>query len=149
MHPPPCPPTSLSGLLQASLPERKLRRVMFVGLMTTPTSAALGAAVSLSISFLQLLRLPRGFTGKEPTCQCRRCGFNHRSGRSLEKEMATHSSILAWRIPRSEEPGGVQSRRVRHDSMRAHRISFLHSLFYVMLSRRYRRLVASVPYWRA
>ena len=27
----------------------------------------------------------------------------------LEKEMATHSSILAWRIPRAEEPGGVQS----------------------------------------
>ena len=27
----------------------------------------------------------------------------------LEKEMATHSSILAWRIPWSEEPGGLQS----------------------------------------
>ena len=36
----------------------------------------------------------------------------------LEKEMATHSSILAWRIPRTEEPGGLQSmrlQRVRHD----------------------------------
>ena len=27
----------------------------------------------------------------------------------LEEEMATHSSILAWRIPRTEEPGGLQS----------------------------------------
>ena len=27
----------------------------------------------------------------------------------LEKEMATHSSILAWRIPRTKEPGGLQS----------------------------------------
>ena len=27
----------------------------------------------------------------------------------LEKEMATHSSILAWRIPRTEEPSGLQS----------------------------------------
>ena len=27
----------------------------------------------------------------------------------LEKEMAIHSSILAWRIPRTEEPGGLQS----------------------------------------
>ena len=27
----------------------------------------------------------------------------------LEKEMATHSRILAWRIPRTEEPGGLQS----------------------------------------
>ena len=27
----------------------------------------------------------------------------------LEKEMATHSGILAWRIPRTEDPGGLQS----------------------------------------
>ena len=36
----------------------------------------------------------------------------------LEKEMATHSSILAWRIPWMEELGGLQSmgsQRVRHD----------------------------------
>ena len=31
------------------------------------------------------------------------------SGRSLEEEMATHSSILAWEIPWTEEPGGLQS----------------------------------------
>ena len=40
------------------------------------------------------------------------------SGRSLEKEMATHSSILVWRIPWKEEPGELQSmksQRVRHD----------------------------------
>ena len=36
----------------------------------------------------------------------------------LEQERATHSSILAWRIPWTEEPGGLQSmglQRVRHD----------------------------------
>ena len=36
----------------------------------------------------------------------------------LEKEMATHYSILAWRIPGTEEPGELQSmglQRVRHD----------------------------------
>jgi len=36
----------------------------------------------------------------------------------LEKEMITHSSILAWRIPWTEEPGGLQStglQRVGHD----------------------------------
>ena len=36
----------------------------------------------------------------------------------LEEEMATHSSILAWRISWTEEPGGLQSmglQRVRHD----------------------------------
>ena len=31
------------------------------------------------------------------------------SGRSLEEEMATHSSILVWEIPWTEEPGGLQS----------------------------------------
>ena len=37
---------------------------------------------------------------------------------ALEKEMATHSHILAWKISRTEEPGGLQSmglQRVRHD----------------------------------
>ena len=36
----------------------------------------------------------------------------------LEKEMATHSNILAWEIPWTEESGGIQSmglQRVRHD----------------------------------
>ena len=36
----------------------------------------------------------------------------------LEKEMATHSSILAWRIPWMEKPGGLQStglQRIRHN----------------------------------
>ena len=36
----------------------------------------------------------------------------------LEKEMASHSSILVWRIPWTEEPGGLQSmgsQRVGHD----------------------------------
>ena len=33
----------------------------------------------------------------------------------LEKEMATHSSILAWEIPWSEEPGGLQSMRSQTD----------------------------------
>ena len=37
---------------------------------------------------------------------------------ALEREMATHSSILAWRIPWTEEPGGLQSivsQGVRHN----------------------------------
>ena len=37
---------------------------------------------------------------------------------SLEKEMAAHSSVLAWEIPWTEEPGGLQSmelQRVGHD----------------------------------
>ena len=40
------------------------------------------------------------------------------SGDPLEEGMATHSSILAWRIPWTEEPGGLwytESQRIRHD----------------------------------
>ena len=35
---------------------------------------------------------------------------------SLEKEMATHSSILAWKIPWTEEPGGLESLGLQSDS---------------------------------
>ena len=44
--------------------------------------------------------------------------FRGSSAKLLEKAMANHSSILAWRIPGTEEPGGLQSmglHRVRHD----------------------------------
>ena len=41
----------------------------------------------------------------------------------LEREMATHSSILAWKIPKMEEPGRLQSmgsQRIRHETERPH-----------------------------
>ena len=50
--------------------------------------------------------------GKQPTCHWirKRCRFNSRVGKvPLEKGMATHSSILAWRIPWTEESGGLQA----------------------------------------
>ena len=50
---------------------------------------------------------------------------------ALEKEMATHSSVLAWRIPRTVEPGGLPSmgsHRVGHDwSDAAAAAAFIHS----------------------
>ena len=61
--------------------------------------------------------LPGGASGNEPTCQCRR----HQRGRFdpwLGKARATHSNILAWKIPWTEEPGRLQSigsHRVGHD----------------------------------
>jgi len=46
----------------------------------------------------------------ESACQCRRHGFDAWVGKILlRKEMGTHSSVLAWRIPWTEEPGGLQS----------------------------------------
>jgi len=58
----------------------------------------------------------RWHSGKEFTCQCKRCrrckrcGFDSWVGKiTLEEEMATQSSILAWKTPWREEPGGLQS----------------------------------------
>ena len=47
---------------------------------------------------------------------------------ALEKEMATHSSVLAWRIPEKAEPGGLQSKgshRVGHLAAAAAYILFI------------------------
>ena len=58
----------------------------------------------------------------------------------LEEEMVTHSSILAWKIPWTEEPGGLQStelQRVGHDwaSIKKSRgVSFKKSLIYLFLA---------------
>ena len=66
-----------------------------------------------SVSFsMYLYGLSRWLTGKEAFCRCRRCGFHPCGGTHredpLEKEMATYSSILAWEISWTEEPGGLQ-----------------------------------------
>ena len=54
------------------------------------------------------MRASSWLDGKESTCQCVRHGFHPWVRKILlEKEMAFHSSILAWGIPWSEEPGGL------------------------------------------
>ena len=61
-----------------------------------------------------VLGFPGGTSGKEPAYQCRsrkRFGFDPWVGKILflEEGMTTHSSILAWRTPWTEEPGRLQS----------------------------------------
>ena len=65
-----------------------------------------------------LVGFPGDASCEEPTYQCR---LDIRDKGSipesdppdaLEDAMATHSSILAWRIPWTEEPGGLQSRKL-------------------------------------
>jgi len=48
-----------------------------------------------------------GSSGKESTCQCRRYRFNPRVGKFPWRRNG-NSSLLAWRIPWTEEPGGLQ-----------------------------------------
>ena len=53
--------------------------------------------------------------------QCRRCGFDPWVGKiPLEKEMVTHSSILACRIAWTEEPGGLQSMGLQETDVTYH-----------------------------
>ena len=52
---------------------------------------------------------PGGASGKELACQCRRAETPLGWEDPLEEEMATHSCILAWKIPWTEEPGRLQS----------------------------------------
>ena len=61
----------------------------------------------LSVSYIKYTHLYSD--GKQSACNAEDQGLIPGSGRSPEKEMATHSSILAWKIPWTEEPGGLQS----------------------------------------
>ena len=61
--------------------------------------------------------LPMGLSGKESACNTGDMGSTHETGRFPGVGNANHS-ILAWEIPRTEEPGGLQSmgsQRVGHD----------------------------------
>ena len=64
-------------------------------------------------------RFPWWFSSKESACQCQRHGFNPWIGKlPLEKETATYFSILAWGIPWTEEPGGLQSMGLQKSQIR-------------------------------
>ena len=69
---------------------------------------------------------PGGSEDKAFACNAGDPGLIPGLGRPLEKEMATHSSLLAWRIPWTEEPGGLQStglQRVGHDWATSHTLT--------------------------
>ena len=63
---------------------------------------------------------PDGSDGKESTCNARDLRLSLGREDPLEKGMATHPSILVWRVPRTEETGELQSmglQRVQCDSL--------------------------------
>ena len=72
-----------------------------------------------------MFKLSWWFSGKEYACSAGDAGDVWESQvqflgweNPLKVKMATHSSLLAWRVPWTEEPGGLQSlglQRVRHD----------------------------------
>jgi len=67
---------------------------------------------------IKILRAPGGSEVKNPLATQEMQVRSLDGEDPLEKEMATHSSTLAWKIPWTEEPGGLQfmgSQRVGHD----------------------------------
>ena len=67
---------------------------------------------------MQFMGFPGGSDGKESTCNAGNPGSIPGLGISTGEGMATHSSILAWKIPSMEETGRLQSmglQRVRDD----------------------------------
>ena len=64
--------------------------------------------------YWKLVGLPYSSDGKESACNTGDLGWED----SLEKQMATYSNILTWRIPWTEEPGrlqSVESQKAGHD----------------------------------
>ena len=73
----------------------------------------------MNVTFLPMnVGFPGGSDGKETACNSGSQGSSQDWEDPLEEEMATHSSVLAWRIPGTGEPGGLPSmgsHRVGHD----------------------------------
>ena len=94
----------------------------FIKLKTSPYNADIKLLVICQVVFTHVTTgLPGGARGKEPTCQSKRyetwvqyLGWED----TLEEGTATHTSVLAWRISWTEEPGRQQStgfQRVRYN----------------------------------
>ena len=92
--------------------------------------------INILLHLFYKVGFPCSASGKETACQCRIKEIQVRSlgwEDPLEEGLATHSSILAWRIPWTEDPGGLQSmgsQRVGHHIIAAFKDPSVHtSLF--------------------
>ena len=78
----------------------------------------MGGGVLLEITLKGGLGFPHNLVVKNPSAMQEMQASSLGQEDPLEEAMTTHSSILAWRLPWTEEPGGLQSmgsQRVRHD----------------------------------
>ena len=86
---------------------------------STPQSSPSTGSLPAHFETKKESAFPDGSDGKQSaSCDAGDPGSIPGSGRPLEKGIATHSGILTWRIPWTEEPGGLQSMElqgVRHD----------------------------------
>ena len=93
-----------SDVLTLSLPSEDFQSC------TTVPEGASSHRWLVTFKQITIVGLPGGSVVKNPPARCRRCGFNPCSRKiPLEKEMATHWSIVTWRIPWTGKPGMLQS----------------------------------------
>ena len=108
----PRPLPVVSWLLQTWPEGRQITRPQDSPTQTEPSAFRAGYAVLQRFSqpiAIFTRGFPGGSDGKESSCQCRRSGMDPWVRKILlEKEMATHSSTPAWKIPWTEESGGLQ-----------------------------------------
>ena len=89
-----------------------VQSLSYVWLFATPWTAALQASLSFTISqslSIESVMLSIAQMVKNPFAMQKTRVWSLGSEDPLEKEMATHSGILAWRIPWTEEPGWLKS----------------------------------------
>ena len=99
---------------ERNLPIIVVQLLSCVQLFVIPWTAAHQASLSFTIShsLLKLMSIDSmtvGTDSKESACNSGDLGSIPGLGKSPGEGMATQSSILAWRIPWTEEPGGLQS----------------------------------------
>ena len=98
--------------------KQRHREVRFLAQHPAALSGAEPKFESEIVKFHGLGFAAGGTDGKESDCNAGDLGSIPGSGRSPGEGMANHSSIFAWRIPWTEEPGGLQSmesQRVGHN----------------------------------
>ena len=99
---------------------------------------------SFHLATLAILRgFPGGTTGKEPACQARARFLG--SENPLEEGTATHSSILAWRIPWTEEPGGLPSIGLQRVGQNWSYLTHTPSYVHLILSSFFLKIKAKLP----
>ena len=104
-----CKSFSLSDLKHEGVSGKHHRPWMREMNLDSPRATPTGPPPPVTIQEIRVCDLPMAKVVKNPPAmqETQETGSIPRSGRPLEEEMATHSSILAWKIPWTEKPGGL------------------------------------------
>ena len=101
--------------------EQVIRLELFNSLLTSVLLTLMSNGVISSVNQLYGNRgFPGGSVVKNPSANTGDMGSILGQGDTLGKKMATHPNILAWEIPWTEEPGGLQSRGHKESNVTEH-----------------------------